>query len=144
MRARQAAVALRLKLVALVVLCAAGLSGCASRQTTVGSVPKAASKAPTKTTIARTAHTRSVRTQVAGPKLASDTSIPVLSPGLLERQSAPDCEFRGAPTGNPGEDTRVRLDYQQQCYRQAEAIVRTRLDTLQDSVSETIRAFKNR
>jgi hypothetical protein len=38
----------------------------------------------------------------------------------------------------------MRLDYQQQCYRQAEGIVRTRLDTLQDSVEDTIKAVKGR
>ena len=63
---------------------------------------------------------------------------------MLQRQPSPDCEYRGTPTGNANEDARIRLDYQQQCYRQAEGIVRTRLDTLQDSVGATIKAVKSR
>jgi hypothetical protein len=60
---------------------------------------------------------------------------------LLERQAAPDCAFRG-PLSNPAtpDETRMKLDYEAQCYRQAEFIVRERLLQLQDSVDETIRA----
>src|SRR5262249_7104476 len=52
---------------------------------------------------------------------------------LLQRQPQPDCTFRG-PLSNPitAEETRMKLDYEAQCYRQAESIVRTRLQQLQD------------
>jgi len=42
------------------------------------------------------------------------------------------------------EETRMKLDYEQQCFRQAETNVRGRLDRLQDSVEETIQAVKQR
>ena len=133
-------------------LCAAVLAGCATQQTIAG--PRATSKALTSrasvstgTVSARSNFTGSIpRTaRSAGRNPAADvSSIPLPGPALLERQPAPDCDYRSTPSGNAGEDTRARLDYQQQCYRQAEGIVRTRLDTLQDSVGETIRAVKGR
>jgi hypothetical protein len=60
--------------------------------------------------------------------------IPELDPTLLEPASAPDCAFRGT-MGNPAtvEETRMKLDYEAQCYRQAEGIVRARLQRLQDA-----------
>jgi len=58
-----------------------------------------------------------------------------VSPALLTPQPAPDCAFKG-PLGTPptAEEVRMKLDYEAQCYRQAESIVRTRLDDLQDAV----------
>ena len=135
-----------------VTLCAGVLAGCATQQTIAGS--RTTSKAPasrtsvsTGTVSARSNFTRSIpRTKrSAGRSSATDlSSIPLPGPALLERQPAPDCDYRSTPSGNAGEDARVRLDYQQQCYRQAEGIVRMRLNTLQDSVGETIKAVKNR
>ena len=129
-----------------VVICSACLAGCATQQTITGSGPGTTHgvSAASKTISPRSTFTRShrARTRFASHKPATDASIPLPGPALLERQPAPDCEFRGNPSGNAGEDARTRLDYQQQCYRQAEGIVRMRLDTLQDSVGETIRAVK--
>ena len=42
------------------------------------------------------------------------------------------------------EQTRAKLDYEAQCYRQAEVIVRARLQRLLSSVDKTIRAVKRR
>ena len=147
----------------LVAICAAALAGCATQQTIAGSGPKSTarvatqkvstSKAATSKTLAhngtisaRSTFARPVpsRTRFARHRATTGASIPLPDTALLEPQSAPDCEYRGRPTGNAGEDARVRLDYQQQCYRQAEGIVRTRLDNLQESVGETIRAVKRR
>ena len=74
---------------------------------------------------------------------ASKTAIRLPDPALLQRQPEPDCVFRG-PLSNPitAEETRMKLDYEQQCYRQAEFIVRARLQQLQDSVDETIKAIR--
>ena len=154
---------LRLGSLLLAAFCAAGLAGCATQQTIAGSVPKATarvatqkvstSKASTSKTLAHTgtisarstfARPAPSRTRFARHRATTGASIPLPGSALLEPQSAPDCEYRGKPTGNAGEDARVRLDYQQQCYRQAEGIVRTRLDTLQESVGQTIRAVKGR
>jgi hypothetical protein len=138
----------RVKKLIFLAVCAACLAGCATQQTMSGAVPKATSKASAsaKTISARSnfARPHPTRTRFAGRRSTANASIPLPGPALLERQPSPDCEFRGTPTGNAGEDARMRLDYQQQCYRHAEGIVRTRLDTLQDSVGETVRAIKRR
>lgn len=75
----------------------------------------------------------------------ASTPIPLPDRALLERQPTPDCAFRG-PVSNPmtAEETRQKLDYEQQCYRQAETNVRGRLDRLQDSVEETVKAVNGR
>jgi len=54
---------------------------------------------------------------------------------LLEPTSAPDCAFRDT-ISNPAtaEETRMKLDYEAQCYRHAEIIVRSRLQWLQASI----------
>jgi hypothetical protein len=74
-------------------------------------------------------------------RTASRDPIPLPERALLERQAEPDCAFRG-PLSNPvtAEEARMKLDYESQCYRQAEFIVRERLQRLQDSVDETVRA----
>ena len=43
-----------------------------------------------------------------------------------------------------GEETRAKLDYEAQCYRQAEAIIRARLLQLLSSVDKTIKFVKRR
>jgi hypothetical protein len=69
--------------------------------------------------------------------------IPELDPTLLEPASAPDCAFRGTMS-NPltVEETRMKLDYEAQCYRQSEEIVRARLHRLQDAVETMIGATR--
>lgn len=73
----------------------------------------------------------------------STAAIAKPDPTLLRRQPEPDCVYRG-PVSYPitAEETRQKLDYQQQCYRQAETIVRARLEQLQDSVQEMIRVAR--
>jgi len=82
---------------------------------------------------------------VAPIQIASRSPIPLPDRALLERQGEPDCAFRG-PLSNPAtaEETRMKLDYEQQCYRQAEFIVRARLNQLQDAVDATVRAVNQR
>jgi hypothetical protein len=76
---------------------------------------------------------------------ARTAQIPLPSPARLRRQPAPDCTFRGqASTPPTAEETRQRLDYEQQCYRHAEIIVRGRLHELQDSVYGMIKAVRQR
>jgi hypothetical protein len=66
-----------------------------------------------------------------------------MNSALLRRQPEPDCAFRG-PLSDPitAEETRQKLDYEQQCYRQAEIIVRARLEQLQGSVREMIKVAR--
>jgi len=75
----------------------------------------------------------------AKTRSATVSKAAIAMPGraLLQRQPEPDCAFKG-PLSNPvtAEETRMKLDYEQQCYRQSESIVRTRLHQLQDFIKE--------
>jgi hypothetical protein len=68
--------------------------------------------------------------------------IPLPEPELLMRQAAPDCEFRSAAqsTDQAALHT-MRLDYERQCYRQSEFIVRARMERLQEAVMKTIESL---
>jgi hypothetical protein len=70
-------------------------------------------------------------------QFASAKGIPLPEKALLEPQPEPDCRFTSADAKT---DDRQKLDYQQQCYRQAEMIVHERLRRLQKSVGKTIEA----
>jgi len=97
--------------------CAVALGGCG---------PRLASDRPAVTRVAHKAP--AVRT-------AANKRAPSVNRSLLTPQPEPDCKFRG-PVSTPitAEEARMKLDYEQQCYRQAEGIVRTRLDQLQNAV----------
>jgi hypothetical protein len=83
-----------------------------------------------------------MKTATVVRRSASRTTVPIPEPALLDPASAPDCAYRGS-IGNPAttQEMRAKLDYEAQCYRQAEAIVRARLLRLQDSVDKTIKAI---
>jgi len=70
----------------------------------------------------------------------SRSPIPWPDQALLSQQSEPDCEFK-APEAKT--DERMKLDYERQCYRHAEMIVRHRLELLQSSVDKTIKAVNH-
>ena len=73
------------------------------------------------------------------------SKVPLPDPALLRHQPEPDCAFRG-PVSDPitAEETRQKLDYEQQCYRAAETIVRGRLEQLQDTVQRMIKVARRR
>ena len=56
---------------------------------------------------------------------------------LLTPLAQPDCEFKASDSATL--DARVKLDYERQCYRQAEAIARERLRALQERVNKRSR-----
>ena len=70
------------------------------------------------------------------------TPIALPQAPLLSPQPEPSCEFETAGSSNI--DERQKLDYERQCYRHAEMIVRDRLQLLQRSVDATISAIKRR
>jgi len=82
----------------------------------------------TATAASRTARVRTAR--ISYIKKASERQMPLPDRSLLNPLPEPDCTFRG-PLSNPvtAEEMRMKLDYEQQCYRHAEAIVRTRLES---------------
>lgn len=69
---------------------------------------------------------------------ASRTSVALPDRALLVSSVQPDCEFK---TNDPNADERQKLDYERQCYRHAEIIIRDRLSRLQSSVRKTARAI---
>jgi hypothetical protein len=76
---------------------------------------------------------------------ASRTAIPLPDEALLTPQPEPQCEFKTQPGQTDAATERVmKLDYEQQCYRHAEIIVRNRLQLLQVAVGKTIDAVKGR
>jgi hypothetical protein len=80
----------------------------------------------------------------------SRPSIPLPRPTLLTRPPDVDCTFKdssdaadSAPRPTPAEAiaaVRMKLDYERQCYRHNEIILRTGLEQLQAAVGETIKA----
>jgi len=105
--------------------CAVTVGGCTPRSTAAG------------------ARMSSAANSASHGRPAWKAAIRLPDRALLQRQPEPDCAFRG-PLSNPvtAEETRMKLDYEQQCYRQAEFIVRARLQQLQDSVGETIKTIR--
>jgi hypothetical protein len=75
-----------------------------------------------------------------GPRAA----IHLPDQALLAAQQEPDCELKtqAHPSqADPGAE-RAKLDYERQCYRHAELIVRGRLRVLQAEVGETIKSVR--
>jgi hypothetical protein len=107
------------------IFCAAALGGCAPSSTAAGAKMSSATNSAPRS------------------RPAWKAAIRLPDRALLARQPEPDCTFRG-PLSNPitADETRMKLDYEQQCYRQAEFIVRGRLRQLQESVDETIRTIR--
>jgi hypothetical protein len=73
----------------------------------------------------------------------AEAAIPLPDQALLRRQPEPDCTFRGqVSTPMTAEETRQKLDFEQQCYAGWERIVRARLHQLQDYVQKMIQRRK--
>jgi hypothetical protein len=83
-----------------------------------------------------TNHTR-VRV-VAHVHTHPQTHLRRLDPALLTPQPAPDCEVEGPDPKTVDQDqwTRLKLDYERQCYETAEKIVRQRLVLLQRALDD--------
>jgi hypothetical protein len=60
-------------------------------------------------------------------------AVALAEPGLLDPMSEPNCQFE---TNDPKADERQKLDYERQCYRHAEKIVRSRLEQLQSAIEQ--------
>ena len=86
-------------------------------------------------------------------RLGSTTSIPLPTRALLTEPADIDCEFKdsslddagGAPQPTPTRAQadaalRIKLDYERQCYRHDEMILRNGLQLLQASVGEMVKA----
>jgi hypothetical protein len=128
----------------VVAVCAMALAGCSSisyrgvaahaadnkRSAQPNSVASAAPAGRPSRMIPQVEEARLAKPEPAAP-------IPLPPAALLVRAPEPSCE---APDVL---DERQKLDYERQCYRHAEMIVRARLELLQASVERTIRAVRN-
>lgn len=80
----------------------------------------------------------------AGPATMDRLSrlLPLPGPALLSAQPAPDCPALARRDSDQSLTQRMMLEFERECYRQAEIRVRERLQRLQGSVAGTIRAIK--
>ena len=67
-------------------------------------------------------------------------------PALLSPQAAPDCELKRSDlkTVDPDEWARLKIEYERQCYRDAETAARERLTLLQTSSTCEIESVRKR
>jgi hypothetical protein len=76
---------------------------------------------------------------------APDVAVPRPDPDLLGRPTAPDCELKSEIQGFEEAAVRtMKLDYERQCYRQSEFILRARMERLQEAVGRLIELKANR
>jgi hypothetical protein len=70
-----------------------------------------------------------------------DLAIPLPEPDLLSRAPAPDCELKSEVQGVDEAAIRtMKLDYERQCFRQSEFILRARMERLQKAVVKIIQS----
>ena len=114
---------------ACVVLCAVSLAGCARNPAQREAAPALhEGKAPPLRAPVR-ARRHSEPYRYAEPKIRRP------DPALLSPQPAPDCEFKRSDlkTVDPDEWARLKVEYERQCYLDAEKAARGRLALLQTS-----------
>jgi hypothetical protein len=130
--------------VASLVLIGLILAGCARSTTENASAIKRVSlSSPSSKHTSK--HNSQPRISPPVSERASQLGISLPEPELLEHQAAPDCEFKSAAQADSEIGRRaMKLDYEQQCYRQSEAILRARMERLQDAVGKTIESLKRR
>jgi hypothetical protein len=108
-----------------VVFCAMAVAGCARNPAHREFVP-----------VRHEVRAAPVRThRYTEPRRYAELQIHRSDPALLAPQPAPDCEFKRTDVGavDPNEWARLKIDYERQCYQNAEKIARDRLRLLQAS-----------
>ena len=113
---------------------AALLAGCNARNATV-TPPMAAASIETAGGSTPTARAAKPTARAAAPTVRAARPIAPPERALLVPQPEPVCYL-----SDPAANERQRLDYERQCYRQAEMIARNRLRLLQDAVASAKRA----
>jgi hypothetical protein len=124
-----------------VIVLAMGLGGCARNGGHVDPNP-----AQRKVKASPVRSPLSARPHAEAPKL-TELRVRRPDPELLAPQPAPDCEFGRADVKavDPDEWTRLKAEYERQCYRDAEKVARDRLIQLQaSSTCEIERVPKDR
>jgi hypothetical protein len=134
----------RVALPAFVGCCLFALAGAPSPSVADESVLALINKKPTQVVSAPVRKARIVkaaaRPSTTVKTTAAEAKVVLPDPSLLTLQPAFDCTFKG-PVSSPitAEETRMKLDYEAQCYRQSEAIVRARLEALQVAVGRIVK-----
>lgn len=116
-----------------VIVLAMGLAGCA-RDPTRSEVNLGRQEVPAKPVRVATRLASRARTH-SEPRQRVELRVRKPDPALLTPQPAPNCEFKRADIKavDPDEWTRLKAEYERQCYRDAEKAARDRLDQLQAS-----------
>lgn len=122
-----------------VVLCSMLAAGCAPNppQRELSSTRHEVKAAP----VRAAAHTRRAPEQAYSKPLIRRPDAALLAP-----QPAPDCEFNRPNAGavDPNEWARLKLEYELQCYQEAEQAARERLSLLQASSACEIEPVRQR
>jgi len=116
-------------LMVCVMLCSMSLAGCARNpaQREIGPAPHESKASPSRAPLRTHRYSEPIR--YAEPKIRRP------DPALLSPQPAPDCEFKRSDlkTVDPDEWARLKVEYERQCYLDAEKAARERLALLQSS-----------
>ena len=121
-----------------VMLCAMSFAGCA-RNPAQREVVMHEGKAPAVRAPIRTR-------RYSEPYRHAEPKIRRPDPALLSAQPAPDCEFKRSDlkTVDPDEWARLKVEYERQCYLDAEKAARERLTLLQTSSTCEIEPVQQR
>ena len=123
-----------------VIFCAMSFAGCARNPAQLEASPALhEGKAPS---IRAPVRTR----RYPEPYRYAEPKIRRPDPALLSPQPAPDCEFKRSDlkTVDPDEWARLKVEYERQCYRDAETAARERLTLLQTSSTCEIEPVRKR
>ena len=123
-----------------VILCATAVAGCARNpaQREFNPVQHEVRAAPVRASARAHRYTE--------PRRFAEPRIHRPEPELLAPQPAPDCEFKRPEVGavDPDQWARLKIDYERQCYQDAEKIARGRLRLLQASSTCEIEPAQHR
>jgi hypothetical protein len=127
-------------LTACVILCSMSFAGCARNpaQREVTTVLHEGKASPPRAPLRTRRYSEPIR--YAEPKIRRP------DPALLSPQPAPDCEFKRSDikTVDPDEWARLKVEYERQCYLDAEKAARERLVLLQTSSTCEIEPVRQR
>ena len=122
------------------ILCSMSLAGCARNPAQREASP--ALHEDKASPVRAPAYTR----RYAEPARYAEPKIRRPDPALLSPQPAPDCEFKRSDlrTVDPDEWARLKVEYERQCYQNAEKAARERLTLLQTSSTCEIEPVRQR
>jgi hypothetical protein len=122
------------------ILCSISVAGCARNpgQRELNPAQREVKATPTRTAVRTSRH--SEQNRYAEPRIRRP------DPALLSPQPVPDCEFKRSDlkTVDPDEWARLKVEYERQCYQDAEKAARDRLSLLQTSSTCEIEPVRHR